>query len=75
MGLIRDQDYSVLVADYKPFTFIDGGVWIYINDTLMDINTLIPKTIGKALNMFYVYLSKDKEGQKNEVIRQIRSIV
>lgn len=75
MGLIKDQDYSVLVADYKPFTFIDGGVWIDINDTLMDINTLIPKTIGNALNMFYVYLSKDKKGQKNEVIRQIQSIV
>lgn len=75
MGLVRNQDYSVLMADCKPFTFIDGVVWICINGALVDINDLIPKTVEKSQKMFYVYLCKDKCELKNEVIQQIQSIV
>ena len=75
MGLIKNIDYSVLLADCKPFTFLDGVVWICINDALVDINNLIPKAVERSLKMFYVYLSKEKYKQKNDVIKQIQSIV
>ena len=75
LGLTKSQDYTVLEADCKPFKFIDGVVWICINEALVDINEIIPKTVERSLKMFYVYLSKDVYEQKDEVIRQIQSIV
>ena len=75
LGLCNDEDYSVLEADCKPFKFIDGVVWICINGALVDINDLIPETVQKSLKMFYVYLSKDLYHLKDEVIKQIQSIV
>lgn len=75
MGLKKEEDYIVLDADYKHFTFLEGKVWIYINNALVDVNEFIPKAIDKALKMYYIYLSNTKLDQKDEVIRQIKGIV
>lgn len=76
MGLINGQDYTVIDADCKHFSFDDGKVWIYVNDTtLVDINNLIPKFVDSAIKMFYVYLSNDKLERREEVIQQIQGIV
>lgn len=76
MGLAKDQDYIVIDADCKHFTFDDGKVWICVNDsTLVDINALIPKSVDRVVKMFYVYLSNDRIDLKDEVIRQIQGIV
>lgn len=75
LNLVKGQDYTVLDADYKHFAFLDGEVWICINNTLVDINNLIPKAIEKAFKMFYVYLSCKHIDRKDEVIQQIQGIV
>ena len=76
MELTKGQDYIVIDADCKHFTFDDGKVWICVNDSpLVDINDLIPKSVDRAVKMFYVYLSNDKSDLKDEVIRQIQGIV
>lgn len=75
MELTKGQDYIVIDADCNHFTFDDGKVWICVNNTLVDINTLIPKSVDGVMKMFYVYLSNDKSDLKDEVIRQIQGIV
>ncbi len=75
LGLVKGQDYSVLKADCKHFTFLDGEVWICINNTLVDINNIIPKSVENAVKMFYVYLANDKFEQKDEIVRQIQGII
>lgn len=76
MGLAKGQDYIVIDADCKHFTFDDGKVWICVNDsTLVDINALIPKSVDRVVKMFYVYLSNGMIDLKDEVIRQIQGIV
>lgn len=75
IGLINGQDYTVIDADCKHFTFLEGKVWIFVNNTLVDINTLIPRSVDNAIKMFYVYLSNDKFDQKDLVVQQIQGIV
>lgn len=75
MGLVKGQDYYVLEADCKHFAFLDGEVWICINNTLVDINNIIPKSVENAVRMFYVYLANNKFEQKDEIVRQIQGIV
>lgn len=75
MGLKKEQDYFVLEANCKHFTFLDGEVWIYVNNTLVDVNSIIPKSVDNAIKIFYVYLSKDKFDKKEAIIKQIQGIV
>lgn len=75
IGLNKGQDYTVIDADFKHFAFLDGEVWIWVNDTLVDLNTLIPNSVEKTKPMYYyVYLSEGMIGRKDEVIRQIQCI-
>lgn len=75
LGLVKEQDYIIIEADYKQFSFMDGSVWIYINGALVDFNTLSPKTDGKSAKMYYVYLNNSKSAQVDVVIREIQGIV
>lgn len=75
MGLVKGREYTVIDADYKHFAFLEGKVWIYVNNTLVDINTLIPKSVDNTSKLFYVYLSNDKIELRNEVVSQIQGIV
>ena len=75
MRLEKGRDYSVLEADCKHFAFMDGEVWIWINDTLVDINSIILKSLENAEKIFYVYLAINKFQLKDDVIKQIQGIV
>lgn len=72
--LKKGVDYTIIEADCKHFKFLDGKVWIYVNDTLVDVNTIIPKTDDNAIKMFYIFLSNEKLEKKNQVVKQIQGI-
>lgn len=75
LGLIRGQHYSVLKADCNHFTFIDGEVWIFVNNMILDINSILPQAVDNSEQIYYVYLSNDVFDCNDEVIRQIQGIV
>lgn len=75
MGFDKNKDYTVIDADYKHFAFLEGSVWIFINNMLIDVNNYIPLAVDKPSQMYYVYLSNEKMGLKEDTIKNLKGIV
>ena len=71
---VNIEDYYLEEVKYKPYTIPENQVWLWINDEIIDANSMIPGTADEETVIYYLYVDNTKLNEKDNIINKLKAI-
>ena len=68
------EDYYLEEVEYKPYTIPENQVWFWINDEVIDANTIVSGTTDEETVIYYLYVDSTKLNEKDNIINKLKAI-